>query len=62
MTQVNAAINSNIPHSNLSVVLRLEQIIYDIKALEKQGIAWSNAAGCNAQAVAEYVITALLYI
>ena len=34
----------------------------DINALEKQGIAWSNAAGCNAQAVAEYVITALLYI
>ena len=34
----------------------------DINALEKQGIAWSNAAGCNAQAVAEYVITALLYV
>ncbi|MDC4276460.1 erythronate-4-phosphate dehydrogenase, partial [Acinetobacter baumannii] len=34
----------------------------DITALEKQGIAWSNAAGCNAQAVAEYVITALLFI
>lgn len=34
----------------------------DISALEQQGIAWSNAAGCNAQAVAEYVITALLHI
>ncbi|WP_180049068.1 MULTISPECIES: 4-phosphoerythronate dehydrogenase [unclassified Acinetobacter] len=34
----------------------------EITALEKQGIAWSNAAGCNAQAVAEYVITALLYV
>ncbi|KGT48705.1 MULTISPECIES: 4-phosphoerythronate dehydrogenase [Acinetobacter] len=32
----------------------------DIAALEKLGINWSNAAGCNAQAVAEYVITALL--
>lgn len=32
----------------------------DIPALEQHGIAWSNAAGCNAQAVAEYVITALL--
>jgi len=32
----------------------------DLSALEKQGIAWSNAAGCNAQAVAEYVITALI--
>ncbi|WOE40580.1 4-phosphoerythronate dehydrogenase [Acinetobacter chinensis] len=34
----------------------------DIPALEKHQIAWSNAAGCNAQAVAEYVITALLHI
>lgn len=34
----------------------------DIVALEKQGIAWSNAPGCNAQAVAEYVITALIYL
>lgn len=32
----------------------------DIKALENHNITWSNAAGCNAQAVAEYVITALL--
>ncbi|TCB50337.1 4-phosphoerythronate dehydrogenase [Acinetobacter sp. ANC 4779] len=34
----------------------------DISALEKHNIVWSNAAGCNAQAVAEYVITALLYL
>ena len=34
----------------------------DINTLEQHGIAWSNAAGCNAQAVAEYVITALLHI
>ncbi|RZG44837.1 4-phosphoerythronate dehydrogenase [Acinetobacter wuhouensis] len=34
----------------------------DISAIEAQQIAWSNAAGCNAQAVAEYVITALLHI
>ncbi|WP_313033127.1 4-phosphoerythronate dehydrogenase [Acinetobacter sp.] len=34
----------------------------DIPALEQQHIAWSNAAGCNAQAVAEYVITALLHL
>ena len=32
----------------------------DIQALDQHQIAWSNAAGCNAQAVAEYVITALL--
>ncbi|ENU30608.1 erythronate-4-phosphate dehydrogenase [Acinetobacter sp. CIP-A165] len=34
----------------------------DIHALEHHNIAWSNAAGCNAQAVAEYVITALLHL
>lgn len=34
----------------------------DIAVLEQQQVAWSNAAGCNAQAVAEYVITALLHI
>lgn len=34
----------------------------DLSALDKRSIAWSNAAGCNAQAVAEYVITALLYV
>ncbi len=32
----------------------------DIRALEQQHIAWANAPGCNAQAVAEYVVTALL--
>lgn len=34
----------------------------DIQALEKYDITWANAAGCNAQAVAEYVITALLHL
>lgn len=34
----------------------------DINAIEKQGAVWANAAGCNAQAVAEYVITALLQV
>ena len=34
----------------------------DIAALEQQNIRWSNAPGCNAQAVAEYVITALLHL
>lgn len=34
----------------------------DLNAIEQQHIDWANAAGCNAQAVAEYVITALLYL
>lgn len=34
----------------------------DTDYLQQQNITWANAAGCNAQAVAEYVVTALLYI
>ena len=34
----------------------------DIEAIEKRNIQWANAAGCNAQAVAEYVIAALLHL
>lgn len=34
----------------------------DIPIIEKNNIAWSNAAGCNAQAVAEYVIAALVHL
>lgn len=34
----------------------------DTQYLNEQHITWANAAGCNAQAVAEYVITALLYL
>ncbi|MFC3901652.1 erythronate-4-phosphate dehydrogenase [Acinetobacter marinus] len=32
----------------------------DISALDSHHVPWANAAGCNAQAVAEYVVTALL--
>ncbi len=32
----------------------------DMQALQELNIAWANAPGCNAQAVAEYVITAIL--
>ncbi|AOA59992.1 4-phosphoerythronate dehydrogenase [Acinetobacter larvae] len=34
----------------------------DIDYLEQQQITWANAAGCNAQAVAEYVIAAILAV
>lgn len=34
----------------------------DTSYLEQQHITWANAAGCNAQAVAEYVVTALLML
>ncbi len=35
------------------VVQRLVQDHLDIDAIEKQNIQWANAAGCNAQAVAD---------
>lgn len=34
----------------------------DQTALAQHNIAWSNAAGCNAQAVAEYVVTAIMQL
>jgi len=34
----------------------------DISALQKRNIAWSQAPGCNANSVAEYVIAALSWI
>ncbi|HMP74294.1 MAG TPA: 4-phosphoerythronate dehydrogenase [Kiritimatiellia bacterium] len=33
----------------------------DASWLEKQGIAWTSAPGCNANSVAEYIIAALLH-
>lgn len=61
VTQVNDSLIQNTPIQFVgSATIGTDHL--DIQALEKQGIAWSNAAGCNAQAVAEYVITALLYL
>lgn len=34
----------------------------DTRYLQKQGVMWSAAPGCNANSVAEYVVTALLYL
>jgi len=33
----------------------------DVNWLESQNISWSNAAGCNASAVAQYVLSAMAY-
>ena len=59
VTNVNAALIQNTALKFVgSATIGTDHL--DIPAIEQQGIAWSNAAGCNAQAVAEYVITALL--
>ncbi|MCX7009725.1 MAG: erythronate-4-phosphate dehydrogenase, partial [Kiritimatiellaeota bacterium] len=34
---------------------------FDTDWLEQAGVTWYNAAGCNANSVAEYITTALLY-
>ena len=61
VTQVNSALIQNTTLKFVgSATIGTDHL--DISALEQQGIAWSNAAGCNAQAVAEYVITALLHL
>ncbi len=59
VTKVNAQLIENTPLKFVgSATIGTDHL--DISAIEAQQIAWSNAAGCNAQAVAEYVITALL--
>lgn len=61
VTQVNPALINNTTLQYVgSATIGTDHL--DINAIEKQNIQWANAAGCNAQAVAEYVITALLHL
>lgn len=61
VTQVNQALLNQTPVSFVgSATIGTDHL--DISYLEKNKIEWANAAGCNAQAVAEYVITALLHL
>ncbi|MBL8285539.1 4-phosphoerythronate dehydrogenase [Acinetobacter johnsonii] len=61
VTQVNPALINNTTLQYVgSATIGTDHL--DIEAIEKQNIQWANAAGCNAQAVAEYVITALLHL
>ena len=55
VTQVNPALINNTTLQYVgSATIGTDHL--DINAIEKQNIQWANAAGCNAQAVAEYVI------
>ncbi len=59
VTKVNADLIKNSPVKFIgSATIGTDHL--DITALENNHIPWANAAGCNAQAVAEYVVTALL--
>ena len=61
VTQVNAALIQKTQLKFIgSATIGTDHL--DIPVIEQHGIAWSNAAGCNAQAVTEYVITALLHL
>ena len=61
VTQVNAALIQQTALQFIgSATIGTDHL--DIPAIEQQDITWSNAAGCNAQAVSEYVITALLHL
>lgn len=59
VTKVNAALVDNTPVSFVgSATIGTDHL--DIAALQARGITVAHAPGCNAQAVAEYVVTALL--
>lgn len=61
VTQVNAALIQQTALQFIgSATIGTDHL--DISVIEQEGITWSNAAGCNAQAVSEYVITALLHL
>lgn len=61
VTQVNQALLENSPVKFVgSATIGTDHL--DTHYLKQQEITWANAAGCNAQAVAEYVVTALLHL
>ncbi|GAA5014502.1 4-phosphoerythronate dehydrogenase [Acinetobacter puyangensis] len=59
VTQVNATLIHDTPIQFVgSATIGTDHL--DIAELDQRQIHWANAPGCNAQAVAEYVVTALL--
>lgn len=59
VTKVNEQLITNTPIKFVgSATIGTDHL--DISALDNHHIPWANAAGCNAQAVAEYVVKALL--
>lgn len=61
ITEVNAALLEATPVKFVgTATIGTDHV--DLDYLKRQGIAFSDAKGCNADAVAEYVFTALLYV
>lgn len=59
-TKVNAALLQHAPVLKQVVTATAGTNHLDIPLLEQRGITWGSAAGCNAVAVAEYVLSILL--
>lgn len=62
VTKVNEALISALPQLAFVGTATIGTDHLDIGALEQRGIRWSNAPGCNAEGVGEYVLSALLLL
>ncbi len=60
VTPVNAALIDAMPALRFVGTATIGTDHLDIAALEARGIHWASAPGCNAEAVGEYLLTALL--
>jgi len=61
-TQVNQALLALMPNLQFVATATAGYDHFDIEALHAAGIAWYAAGGCNAQAVAQYVVCAALQL
>ncbi|MFW8590080.1 4-phosphoerythronate dehydrogenase [Glaciecola sp. 2405UD65-10] len=59
-TKVNQALLNKMPELEFVGTATAGYDHFDIEAIEKRGIKWTAAGGCNAQAVCQYVLCALL--
>ncbi|WP_028117499.1 4-phosphoerythronate dehydrogenase [Ferrimonas senticii] len=62
VTKVDATLLDALPQLQFVGTATIGTDHLDIAELERRGIGWSNAAGCNAQGVGEYVLSALLLL
>ncbi|WP_298441183.1 4-phosphoerythronate dehydrogenase [uncultured Ferrimonas sp.] len=60
VTKVNAALLDALPQLSFVGTATIGTDHLDLAELERRNIRWSNAPGCNAQGVGEYVLSALL--
>lgn len=61
-TKVNAALLQSMPKLRFVGTATAGYDHFDIPEIEARGITWTAAGGCNATAVAQYVICALLHL